>query len=219
MSISYDNSAQYTNGSGTGTSHSFSFTVGTGANRVLFVSFMHFTDSTDVVSSVSYAGQSMSRVSSVASAGGLGRGYVYMLPTPASGNNSVQITLSASRSVFGAASSYAGASSSATVDASNTNTTASGTSLSASVTTTANITWLMSALFDFAGRTITASTNTTARSTASASGGTTVGDSNTDETPAGSFSQAYNISGGGDAAIIVASFAPGRNVGGLIFFI
>ena len=77
--------------------------------------------------------------------------------------------------------------------------------------------WVASVAVNGTGTPPTVNTNLTSRGTGG--GIISFGDSNAPVTPAGSFSQTWNVQGGADSAIIQVSFAPVQNNTGGMFLV
>lgn len=130
----------------TGTSLTYSFTAGSGANRLLAGSVVTLGTSTDVVTGVTYAGVSMTRVGSIDNAGGVNgaqREYMYFLLAPATGANNVVVSRSDSGTIASAVADYTGVLQSGQPDASNTARCNNSTTCTISVTAVAGGSWLM----------------------------------------------------------------------------
>lgn len=139
MAIAFD--AATDNSQVTGTSHSFSHTC-TGDDRLLIVSWMQTVNAT--VTSCTYNGVAMTAVTGsgleiVETGGWLQQ---YYLVAPATGSNTVEITVPTSRFMRACSASYTGVAQTGTIDSSNT---ATGTSDTATLTTTvvASDCWLI----------------------------------------------------------------------------
>jgi hypothetical protein len=104
MPAYFDNAAYGGNNGGTTTSLTYSYTVGTNPNRLLLVSVVG-DPSVDDISSVKYAGVSMTLVTKVQTPGGRWH-YLYYLLAPASGTNNVVITAASPHTLMSEASSW-----------------------------------------------------------------------------------------------------------------
>lgn len=135
--IAYDTSTACT-ASG-GSTQTTSHTV-TGTNPVLFVGIVG--NQGDAPTAVSYAGIPMTLINSTTSSGNWIL-YLYYLRGPATGSNSVSITMSGSHGDFALAVSYTGASQITQPNASSVGGPTTTTSYSQSVTTTVNNCWTM----------------------------------------------------------------------------
>ena len=100
----FDNAADGGNNGGTSTSLTYSYTVGTNANRLLLVSVVG-DPSVDDISSVTYAGASMTLVAKIQTPSDRWH-YLYYLLSPASGANNVVITAASSHTLMSEASSW-----------------------------------------------------------------------------------------------------------------
>jgi hypothetical protein len=200
MALQYDTS---TSSSTTGTSLTFAHTC-SGGLRVLFVAVdTNTADNTDYVTGVTYAGVAMTRVDTFHSQG-LGGTYFYMLVNPTLGANNVVISTSGSVAIYGTSASYMGMRQTGQPNVANGNALDPVSTLSVSVTTTKNDCWLISCVGkkNGSGATLSAGTGTTSRQILSFSG---IGDSNGTKTPAGSYSQAWNIDSATGLAVIVVA--------------
>ena len=214
MGTLIDTATSYPDTGGTVAVHTFSH-ICTSAS-ILFLGFVHYTDNTDDVSAVTYAGQTMTRINTVPSASAIGRGYLYYLSNPPAGSNTVSITLTGARLCYAASVSYRASAS--TIDSSNTGSSASSASFTISTTTVAPSTWVVSCFYDFSGRIKTAGVNTTERINQGAVGGVMFCDSNTTENPAGSYSQNITETAG-DLGGSIASFAAQASSAAIMLFI
>src|SRR3990167_5899373 len=134
------------------------------------------------------------------------RCYMFLHSNPPTGVKNVSATVSAANNIYVNIISYTGVLQSDTVNASATKKQSSGTSISQNVTTTADNAWLVSSVCTV-GTSVTAGANTVKRAV-DPGPHSYAGDSNTDQTPAGSYSQAYSWTGSDNNAIIVAALAP-----------
>ena len=184
MAIAFDNTTQ----ADTNTDSyplSFSHTV-TGSDPILFVYLYWNTSRT--VSSVTYNGVSMTAVSTANDNGGGEFSNVYYLAGPATGSNTVAITMSGSCSIEAVAASYTGADQSTPIDASRYEAAnlETGTSYSEALTTVADNCWVVWGTREYAGRTVSAGANTAFREKVNVIYGAIWADSNAAVTPAGS---------------------------------
>jgi len=204
-----------TNG-GSATATNLTYThICTGLNLVLFVATVTNTaDNTDYVTGVTYNGVTMSLVGSFASQG-LGGTKLWMLVNPATGSNSVSVTLSSAKEIHSVSASYTGALQTGQPDATNQSVTDPTSSLTVNTTIIADSCWLVSiaGVKAGSGQSPAASTNTTSRQSQTYVG---IGDSNAAETPAGSFGQTWTVSSTG-LAVIAASISPAPVVSGGFF--
>ena len=100
----FDNTADGGNNGGTSTSLTYSYTVGTNANRLLLVSVVG-DPSVDDISSVMYAGASMTLVAKILTPSDRWH-YLYYLLSPASGSNNVVIRAASAHYLISEASSW-----------------------------------------------------------------------------------------------------------------
>lgn len=209
MPISFDTSTS--GGNATATSLTFSHTTGTGVSRYLVVGAVtNEADSTDYFTGVTYAAVAMTRLGTFQSPGSGGL-VCYGLANPTTGANNVVISLSGSKTVYGASSSFFGVRS-AQPDAANSNASDPVSSLTVSVTTVINRAWLVSVAGKKAGSAsvISASTNVTSRQVNTY---IAIGDSNAAQTPPGSFGQTWALDVASGLAVITVSLAPASSGG------
>lgn len=194
------------------TSHTYSHTC-TGSDRALFVAIVG--DFADVVTGVTYAGVSMTRIDEVR-VGSDRYVYLYGLLNPASGANNVVVSASASIFLLGVCSSYTGADTSGSMpDASNTNSVTGGpTTLTTSVTTVADNCWSVLAAYAVSASNMTAGTGSTERKEDTTFHRLTIYDSNAAITPAGSYSMTCDSNSGDGIGHVIGSFAPPGGGGG-----
>ena len=100
----FDNAADGGNNGGSTTSLTYSYTVGTNSNRILLVNVVGDV-SADDISSVSYAGASMSLITKVQTPGDRWH-YLYYLLAPASGTHNVVVTAASSHYLISEAASW-----------------------------------------------------------------------------------------------------------------
>ena len=127
----FDNVVDGGNNGGSSSSLTYAFTVGTNANRLLLVNIVGDT-SADDISSVTYAGAPMTRVTKVQTPGSRWH-YLYYLLSPASGSNNVVITAASSHYLISEGSSWYNIAQSGQPAASSTSTLATGTTLTTSL--------------------------------------------------------------------------------------
>ena len=132
----FDNAKDGGNNGGTTTSLTYSYTVGTNSNRLLLVSLVG-DPSADDISSVKYAGASMTLVAKVKTPGEMWH-YLYYLLAPASGTNNVVITAASAHYLISEAASWYNVTQSSQPQAYTTNTAASGVSLTTSLPASSN---------------------------------------------------------------------------------
>jgi hypothetical protein len=100
----FDNAADGGNNGGATTSLTYSYTVGTNSNRLLLVNLAGDT-STDDITSVKYAGASMTLITKVQTPSDRWH-YLYYLLSPASGTNNVVITAASAHYLISEAASW-----------------------------------------------------------------------------------------------------------------
>lgn len=184
----------------TWTTHTLSHTC-SWSNRLLVVTILG--NHNDVVTGVTYAGASMTRVSFVSNGSSDGI-YMYYLLNPATGTNNIVATTSSSQTVLMQNASYTGVRQSSQPNVFNTWWYTTSTSLSTSVTTTDDNCWTIG-IFR-CNNNQTANWWTTFR--AGIANSIQVGDSNWPKTPAGSTSLGTSWTWSTFAAQIIASFSP-----------
>jgi hypothetical protein len=123
----FDNAADGGNNGGTTTSLTYSYTVGTNSNRLLLVSVVG-DPSVDDISSVIYAGVSMTLVTKVQTPGDRWH-YLYYLLAPGSGTNNVVIRAASPHTLMSEASSWFNVAQSGQPGAFSTNTSPSNVSV------------------------------------------------------------------------------------------
>lgn len=124
----------------------------TGANRILWVSVgVQSNDSTDYVTGVTYNGVAMTRAVAIFSGtSNLCGQYLYVLFAPATGNNSIVVSLSQSKTIYATGMSYTGAAQTNTPDATASAFTTIGSSSTVSTTFSVSATgcWIVSGCSD-----------------------------------------------------------------------
>ena len=110
QTIAFDSASSATTGTGTASTLTWSHTVGaTGTNRILIVGVSIRNSSSQTVSGISYAGAGMTLVGQTTNSTNA-RVEIWRLIAPATGANSVVVTLSAAARFVGGASSFTGVS-------------------------------------------------------------------------------------------------------------
>lgn len=195
---------------GTGAAPTLTFSHTTsGTNRILFVDVLGDVSASQLITGVTYAGVSMTKVGERHKTAG--NGYwisTWVLANPTSGANNVVVSASSGNLFGNIATSYTGVAQTSVVDASTTAENTSATSLTTTLTTVADNTWLHGVMFNNLAETKTAGTNTLIKSNFVSTQGVII-DSNSAQTPAGS--KSMTVSGNGGAADwvgVMASFAP-----------
>lgn len=187
----------------------------TGSNRALFVPI---TGEVTAITGVTYNGVALTKLITTDFNGSLGYLEVWGLLNPASGANNVSVAWTGSKYLGASAASYNGVAQFGLPDASNYTDIAgvSSSDITTSVTTTAAITWIFSATYANIVDP-TAGTNQTARGT-TATRGTLLGDTNANQTPAGSYSMTSDVSPNvSDMLQAIISFADVSQPGGGAF--
>jgi len=197
MAIAFD---AVSSGGGGGTSQTFSHTC-TGTNRLLFVGGMN-QESSSTITGVTYDGVALTEIDSSSQTNNSVS--LWYLIAPSTGANDVVVTRSTSTdALLGVGVSYTGCLQSGVPDSYNTGGAGSGTSLSIATTTVADNCWI-TGIFRNEVAVNVAGDNTTMRNSSSIS----MGDTNADQSPAGSHSIGVTWSGSGRNVGVVASFAP-----------
>lgn len=185
----------------------------TGTDRILFVGVFARNQT---VSSVTYAGVTMTEVGARVGPQGGANDYIsmFVLPNPASGSNNVIVTIAGSAVLISGAVSYTGAAQTGQPDAytDNDNTTESTTTTT--VTTVADNCWVMGMVRAGTSGTTTAGTGTTQR--ANTAGYFQMYDKNGPVTPAGSAS-IITTQVNQQTMAKAASFSPATGGGGATF--
>lgn len=192
-----------------------SHTCSSNPNRVLFVGI---SADSDIISSVTYAGQAMSQLGKKIGTEANDTGttyYIYGILNPTSGANDIVISWSGSHYVRSANGSYTGARQNSLPDAfiGKTKGDVAHTSLAETITTTVAGCWV--GCFSVgSGGSPSSITNGTIRTTGSLC---VWGDSNSAVTPAGNLTMTSNFASSVASSILLVSFAP-SDIGGIITF-
>lgn len=197
MAIAFDTSTSYFSNSGT--SHSWSHTT-SGTDRILWVNVMNSSGVS--ISSVTYNGVGMTNA---VNSGASQRNTLFYLVNPASGSNTVTVTLASSSYCYTNSASYTGAEQSGQPDATNGQNSSTAT-LTTSVTTTDDNCWTVLGARQASTGNTSAGTGTTQRE--AHAGYTQFYDSNAAITPAGSTSLQTTQSASGTTGHAMASFSP-----------
>lgn len=200
MAIAYDSSAAA--GSTSTTSLSYSHTT-SGSDRVLVV-FAKTYSSSDLVTGITYAGVSMTKLLTGQDAGGLWS-HAYILANPATGANNVVVSLSSANYIGSTSHSYTGCKTVSIPDASG-SLNSSVTDVTTTLTTTVDNCWLVGSYNG--GRPYTPGVGTTVRQTQLSSDYLVTFDSNGAKTPAGSYSLAGSQSTATACRNYIISLAP-----------
>lgn len=211
MAIAFDASSIRTQDSGGGATSTWAHTC-TGSNRILFVGVTVGAGKT--VSGVTYNAVAMTQVNTLALAGTtFDNGYLFRLVAPATGANNIVVTASADTFIYAAATSYNNVDQTTPIDVQGTNS-ATATSLGLSLTTTKNNDWLVG--FWYYGTTddnFTAGANTLIRQEDAAPGiWYAMGDTNSDQTPAGSKTITLTSANSRLQGVVGAAFMPTQAV-------
>lgn len=205
MAIAYDSNGTALGSSALG-SFTFAFTVGSGANRILFVGVGHASGPGEQISAITYGGVSLTKV-----AYGLGSALWYLI-APATGANNLVFTSAAATTVYVSASSYSGAKQSGQPDASVVDTTHTASAggdaaFTTAVTTVADQDWIIAASV---GPIFQTGVSSDCTILASQNGNTDVLYHKGPVTPAGSNSITIDtgFSGGTPGPTVLAAFSP-----------
>lgn len=199
-----DAGTNFENASGPGTlAH-----TNTGSNRLLLVGV---GASTDVVTGVTYAGSTMSKLVDMQQ-GDQGHSYIYGLIAPNTGANDIVVSWTGLTYARIGGVSYTGVQQSGLPDATVTRDITTGTTqITGTVTTVADPTWAMAVTRD-GGAAMSAGANQTLRVNLSAQG-VFIGDTNGSISPAQAFAMTTNQTGTSTMSIILASFADVTQIG------
>lgn len=197
--IAFDSSASNQT---TGTSLLYSQTV-TGSNTILFVG-ISIESVSDLVTSVTYNGLTMTRISSQSGNGETA--YLYYL-VGASGTHNVVINTSSSTGIRSSSSSYTGASQTGQPDNFTTNTTGSLSAINTSLKTINDNSWVISYAQSNGAGTVSAGGNVTLRSQV-ADHFNGIGDTNAAITPPKVERMTWSSSGANTWNTVQASFFP-----------
>lgn len=192
MGVLFDNAAQNNTGSSPSTV-TFSFTVGSNSDRVLLVSVSNNSTTASQIASVTYGGQSMTSIRRDVGTVGNGVGTIetFRLINPPTGANNVVITQGATKSTFvgTVVGSYYNVDQTTPVDVTDYTESLTAT-FTLQATTTVDNTW--GVCLAFSQRSLSVNTNVTVRTGNNT--GIFLGDTNSDQTPAGSKSMVLNVS-------------------------
>ena len=204
--ITYDNSADGGNNSGSTASLTYSYTVGSGANRLLVVNLIGDTTADDI-SSVTYGGTALTLVRKVHVPANNWQ-YLYYLLNPSSGSHNIVITAGSSHYLISQAASWYNVKQSAQPDASTTNTAAAAvTSVTTSLTTVASGSLVVQGLWSF-GHLAAGSGAAPILTDAAFDAGGIFASSGSPVSPAGNVSMTTISDGNSSTGVIMASFAP-----------
>ena len=204
--ITYDNSADGGNNSGSTTSLTYPYTVGSGSNRLLVVNLIGDT-SADDISSVTYAGTSMTLIGKVQAPSNDWQ-YLYCLLNPSSGSNNVVVTAGSAHYLISQAASWYNVKQPAQPDAVTTNTAAAtSTSITTSLTTVAPGALVVQGLWSYGHLAAGAGATPILTDTAFDGAGIFVS-SGSPVTPPGPVTMTTISDGAASTGVIMASFAP-----------
>lgn len=213
MAIVFD--AAVSNQANAVTSNTISITIGSGANRIVFLG-VQFATGTDVSGTPTCAGVPMTLAGSYSGGGGVfNKTYVYYYLSPATGSNNITVNNSGGANyIYASAASYAGVSQTGPIDVSAAATPTTGTSLSKSLTTTVDNDWLVGFFSGFnTGAALSAGASTTFRTTVTGGSWNNWGDSNAAKTPPGSYSIADAAASSEIMGIYAVALAPALGIG------
>lgn len=204
MAISVDTTSSSSVGVG---SQSWSHTC-TGSNLILYVGVWNQNASSSTVTNVTYNGVAMTRVGAIPYFTGAGCTYLYRLVAPATGTNTIAVTVSGNFTVACGAS-YTGASQTGQPDAGpdTQNGGGSAASLTSTIVTSHNNSWMIAA-FGTEGSAPTAGTGATKRIQNASNTALGLYDTNAAITPAGSTSMTVNAGSTTASSMISESFFP-----------
>lgn len=190
-----------------GTQITFAHTC-TGSNRLLLVGVMESGAATGTISSVTYAGSTMTLFGTVANAGGNLKEWAYYLVNPNTGANNVVVSVSSASDFYRTISaSYTGAKQSGQPDNNSGGSVNAGTSLTTSLTPVADLCWNISLIASDNTKSLVASTGV--NSVRGNSGSAFyVGDENGSLTPPSSYSMIWTGTTGQNLAAIQTSISP-----------
>lgn len=158
-----------------------------GTDRCIVVNVWSQTSSTGVVTGVTYAGVSLTKIGSESTDGANNSTSTWVLANPASGANNVVITTTSNGIIMCEIASYTGVNQASPVWASVTNWPTTTTSWTQTLTTTADNSWLVMCAKGRSGNTVTAGANTFVRVTVEVLfTWLFIADSNSAQTPTGS---------------------------------
>lgn len=202
MAIAFQEAANLgTNNSGS--TWTVSYTVGAGANRILFVGASDLVQSSTDITGVTYAGVSMTKIAE-GRAGTDRFSTLWMLVNPATGANNIVFSRTTSGSYIEAvAASYSGVKQTSQPDGTSVNQDTTDPNDN-TITSTADNCWHMMIVHRATAGTLTAGTGTTLR--ANNSNNTALFDGNGAITPAGS--NTITCSGVATTVSLGATFAP-----------
>lgn len=208
MAIAYDNSNFGIFTDHASTTDTISLSVGSGSDRILFVTVSIYNGTPTTVSGITYAGVSMTQINTQLFSTNY-RQYLFYLVAPATGSNNIVVTYPNStyqtRTSI-AAVSYSGASQTSQPDSYNSATNASTTSLTATTTVVNSDCWLVTGAMGLRNN-LAGGTGTTLRTATNATVSAWIFDSN-GTVGTGSQSLIVTQSTAGPMGLLIASFKP-----------
>jgi hypothetical protein len=183
--------------------------ISTGSNLILYVGFT-VNSSSDIATGVTYNTVGLTRVNWAVEQVGHGGTYLYRLVGPASGSHSVIVSLNTSVFLTGASVTYTGADQGTQGDpvGGNKGVTNSGTSLALSVTTTVDNDWVVAALGEGTGNTVTWTNATEQVSDTTGARGIHLADTNGVVHPAGAKSFTGTMGAPDYISMVMEGFVP-----------
>lgn len=207
--ITYDTSAKQNYPGTAVSSFTFPFTIGSGANRILFVQVYWQSDRT--ITAISYNGTSMTAVGELLTLAAGEQHGLYYVVAPTSGTNNISVTFSGTTAYHSIASSYAGVAQTSPINASRTETDLEVIqNYSESITSTVDNSWAVWSTRDYSGRVPSAGSNTVLRQHEQVNYGMVFADSGQAITPAGAYAMNLTSTGGTGNwyTDIIATFSP-----------
>jgi hypothetical protein len=197
-----------------GASKTISITIGSGSNRILFVSATGNQGPTGTLTAT-YNGDAMTAIGpSIDSVGSGMPTYLFYILNPTSGTHDIVISNSAANGISAAAASYTGVKQTSPINASNTTAhNAETTHFTKDLTTTVDNSWVIMTFKTGAGSAITADAGTTVRSQPENTGlgGGALVDSGAAVTPAGSKTLGVTSANQYIGGVVIASFSPAES--------
>lgn len=206
------------NGGATGTSTTVSHTIASGSNRLLITAVE--CQAADDVTGVTFNGTSMTQYVKLATTVASYYNYIYYLVAPTVTTANIVSTTGSSRTTILLSCNYTGVDQTTPLEA-NSAGTATSTNPTRSVTTLTNNAWLFGTIRVNAAIPSGTGANTTYRNNWASDGGFRISDSNSDQTPTGSYAQNWTSGTNQLYAMIVVSIKPAstnNGAGFLAFF-
>lgn len=218
MAITHDTQSQKSSSAWTsatgGVAQTWTHTMASGSGGYLIVTVRHVNNNGDRLgsaSAVTYAGVNMTRLySTTTNWDGSHRMYIYGLANPATGANTVSVTLSTSQANCSfEANSFLGVASAGQPDATGAGNvgSAAAASITVNITTVADNCWIAGSIGNSSAGTLNTHTNCVSRQYNTGTGSSTI-DSNGAQTPAGAKSVTEGISTTAQWESIIVSLKP-----------